>query len=167
MSPARAFHQAAEALHHAFDQSFQEAPPPPAEALEEFLCVRVGAERFAVRLSALAGVAAAGRFTPLPSSAPHLIGLAGLRGQVVPVFELAGLLGRPRAQSPRWLLLCGGEAPLALAVAELSGRVRLSPSCLKEGASPEGMTLLDLPRLVGEIRSRGGGAPQASRSTQR
>jgi purine-binding chemotaxis protein CheW len=167
MSPARAFHEAAVALRHAFDQGFQQPPPPPAEETEELLCVRVGPDLFAVRLSALSGVAPAGRLTPLPSSAPHLIGLAGVAGELVPVFALAGLLGRAQTQRPRWLLLCGKEAPLALAVAELTGRVRLSPSCLKEGASPEGMTLLDLPRVVEEIRTRGGGVPEAPRSTQR
>lgn len=165
MSPARAFHELAEQLRHTFDQGFQVPPPPPAEQAEELLCLEVGEARYAVRLGALQGVFEMDRLTFLPSSSPHLVGLAGLRGEVVPVFDLASLLGRPRASGARWLLASRGEPPLALAVAELAGRVRLSTRDLKEGGLPEGMTLLDLPALVEALRTGRSEPPHPPRST--
>ena len=58
------------ALRDAFDRGFAEPPlesPPPRR---EFLAIRAGDHRFALRLDELARVVPCGRIVPLPQLAP-------------------------------------------------------------------------------------------------
>lgn len=122
-----------------FDRSFAAAP---AQAPDEvpFLLLQVGADRVAVRLQDVSGLVACGRIVPVPSRAPTLLGIAGIRGAIVPIFSLARVLGQQReAARPRWVLLCGTE-PLGLGFAEIEGQVGVAPAGLREvraeGRSP-------------------------------
>lgn len=60
---------------------------------------------------------------PLPLAAPHLIGLAAWRGRMLPVLDLAPLLGLAgELPAPRQLLVLGRGAPsAALAVTDIQG----------------------------------------------
>lgn len=107
-------------LREAFDRAFQE-PPPERGDRRAVLAVRVGGEPFAMRLDDLGGLMAAGALTPLPGAPPELLGVMGVRGQVVPVFSLSRLLGLAPDSSERWLAL-SPEEPLALAFHDLEGQ---------------------------------------------
>jgi chemotaxis signal transduction protein len=79
--------------------------------------------------------------TPLPGPVPALLGLAGFGGTIVPVYDLAALLGHPGPDRPRWLVLAAGAPPLALAFAELDGHVRVPAAAIvTDGhAGPDGV----------------------------
>ncbi|MCW3846578.1 chemotaxis protein CheW [Sphingomonas sp. LB-2] len=102
-------------LRTAFDRSFAEPPPGEAEPTQAYLGIRVGGKAYAVALAEIGAVVADKKIAPLPSKASELLGVAGVRGDTVPVFSLAALLGvRGGEERPRWLLLAtGGRAGFA------------------------------------------------------
>lgn len=100
--------QAVLALRREFDGSFAQAPRLEREPLEGLLAIRLGGDPYAVRVSEISGIHADRRIMPLPTPVPELLGVAGLRGQIAPVYDLAALLGYARASSPRWLMLLRG-----------------------------------------------------------
>src|SRR6185312_2949550 len=112
------------ALRHAFDEAFRRAAHELADDRARLLRLRVGGDAYAFRLDEIASFAAARRIVPLASAVPGLLGLAGLRGTLVPVYSLAALLGRAADdEAPRWFVLCGGAEPVALAFARFEGYV--------------------------------------------
>jgi len=96
----------------------------------ELLAVRAGGRPYALRLSQTAGLHPDRPVTPLPSPLAALLGLAGFAGTVVPVFDLAVLLGHPVATRPRWLVLAAGTPPLAFAFHDLDGHVRVAAGAI-------------------------------------
>jgi chemotaxis signal transduction protein len=106
----------------AFDASFAAPPQSGMEEVEDLLCFRIRGDGYAFRIGDIAGVTLAGRVVPLPSPALELLGIAGHRGSLVPVYSLAGILGYGAGrETPRWLILVGGRDPVGLAVEELEG----------------------------------------------
>lgn len=97
------------ALRREFDGSFAQAPRLEREPLEGLLAIRLGGDPYAIRVSEINGIHADRRIMPLPTPVPELLGVAGLRGQIAPVYDLAALLGYARASSPRWLILLRGS----------------------------------------------------------
>jgi chemotaxis signal transduction protein len=153
-------------LRRAFDRAFSE---PVAERVAETLDVldiRVGREHFALRMSEIAALEADRTITAVPSDHPALLGIAGVRGSVVAVFDLAVLLDLPRLDASRWLVLAKG-APLALAFSEFSGQRSLNPDALarakadhagrvrelirQDGAA---VPLIHVPGLVADLEKR-------------
>jgi purine-binding chemotaxis protein CheW len=126
----------AELLRRDFDQAFA-APARRAQAgTEALLAIRVAGEGFALRLSALAGLFADRRIVPLPGTAPELLGIAGLRGGLVAVYDLRALLGFPRGESPRWLALVRGGNLLGIAFDELDGSLQVDPHDVSPATGP-------------------------------
>jgi chemotaxis signal transduction protein len=72
----------------------------------------MGREAYAIPVTHVREVLEIGEITPLPGSGEHVLGLRNLRGQVVPVFDLATLLQTGDR----------GE-PASVCVAELDGSV--------------------------------------------
>ncbi|WP_395408423.1 chemotaxis protein CheW [Pseudoduganella sp. UC29_106] len=107
--------RSARTLREQFDRSFALAPTPPAAGSVNFLLIRVGSERHAIRLTDISGLHVDRRITALPSAMPELLGVTGFRGLIVPVYQLAALLGQRGVAAPRWLVLLRASAPLALA----------------------------------------------------
>ena len=108
-----------------FDRSFQ-AAPVQAPSLEDFLLLRVGGAPFAVRMSEVGGIYADRAVTPLPGSPPYLTGVAGLRGSVLPVYDLGVLLGYPAPEAPhRWFLVVRRKEPLGVAFERFERHLRL------------------------------------------
>ncbi|MDY7090273.1 MAG: chemotaxis protein CheW [Actinomycetota bacterium] len=111
-------------LRRDFDQSFAEPARSHDEEDLELLTIRAGGHPYAIRLSQTSGVHPDRPVTPLPGPQPALLGLAGFAGGVVPVYDLAALLGHPVAEVPRWLVLAAGSPALGLAFHALDGHVR-------------------------------------------
>lgn len=112
-------------LRSEFDRSFTEPVRDHDEAHAELLSIRAGGRPYAIRLAQTAGLHPDRPVTPLPGPLPALLGLAGFAGTVVPVYDLAALLGHPAGDRPRWLVLATGSPPLGLAFHELDGHVRV------------------------------------------
>ncbi|GAA1621146.1 chemotaxis protein CheW [Actinoplanes couchii] len=114
-----------EQLRADFDRSFAE----PARTLDgdsiELLAVGAGGRPYALRLSQASGVHPDRPVTALPTTVRALLGVAGFAGTVVPVYDLAALLGHTIGQRPRWLLLTAGTPPMALAFHELDRHLRV------------------------------------------
>src|SRR5688572_94281 len=133
MTNSRDLSATAGELRSAFDRSFAEsiaASPPPQL---DMLAIRVAEHRYALRLSEVLAVHADRRLVPVPSALPELLGLAGLRGVVVPVYDLRRLLGYAAGVAPRWLALVRAPAPFAVAFEQFEAHLRLPETALIVG----------------------------------
>ncbi|MDB6013550.1 MAG: cheW3-2 [Gammaproteobacteria bacterium] len=96
------------------------------EQIENLLALRVAGDAFAIRLSEISGLATDRKLVAFPSPVPELLGVAAIRGRLVPVYSLAALLGYSAPGTPgRWLVLCGTEEPVGLAINDFEGYVRV------------------------------------------
>lgn len=118
-------------LRTAFDRSFALPPPQETQEVDDLLAVRVGCDRYAIRLRDIGGIVARRTIVAVPAAAPGLMGVAGIRGDIVPVFSLSSFLGYgDDHEAPNWTVLCGGEHPIGLGFAELEGYLRLPRSAV-------------------------------------
>lgn len=101
-------------LRAAFDRSFAYAARSEAGVVESLLGIRIGGNPYGLRLGELSGLFADKKITRLPSPVSELLGIAGFRGAVLPVYDLGMLLGCPRAAAPRWMVVAAA-AQIALA----------------------------------------------------
>lgn len=157
----------AEELRRAFDLSFAEAPPTTIARSENMLSVRLGGTAYVLPVSEISGVFADVKITPVPSSLPELLGIAALRGSIVPVYDLRALLGYVVGTRPRWLAVAAA-APLGLAFDELQGQRRVPRETVVQGgavaklrhvagiAQLEGVSrpIVSVPAVVNEIQTR-------------
>jgi purine-binding chemotaxis protein CheW len=122
-------------LARAFDSSFANPVRTVGDDCDDFLAIRTGGDSYAVRLRDVVGLTADRKIVPLPTSQPALLGIAGLRGGVVPVYSLATLLGSsaPSGEAPRWMLLVGAGALLGFAFDQFDGQVRVPRSDVSSG----------------------------------
>ena len=171
MSDDRFFAQAA-ALRKEFDRSFAQPPPGAAADHADLLAIRIGGDSYALLLENIQGIVARQKIVPVPSAAPHLLGLLGIRGGIVPVFGLPSIMGYESENGALpWIVLCGTEDPIALAFAEFEGYLRLAKSALHTAAASgrarqfakaiastnDGARIvIDLPSIVAIIKDRSG-----------
>ena len=128
-------------LRDDFDRSFAEPARRHDVEHDELLAVRAGGRPYALRLSQTSGLFPDRPVTPLPGPLGALLGVAGFSGAIVPVYDLAALLGHPLPDRPRWLVLAAGTPPLALAFHELDGHVRVPADTIVTeagGSGPQG-----------------------------
>lgn len=123
-------------LREAFDRSFAQAPSREVAAVENLLAIRVGADPYVLRMTEVSGLFADKKVTRLPSPVSELSGIAGFRGAVLPVYDLAMLLGYPRAISPRWLVVIA-VTPVALAFDSFDGYLKVRDAAIVPEARPE------------------------------
>jgi chemotaxis signal transduction protein len=149
-------------LRDAFDRSFAERPSTATIATEDLIAIRVGGDPYAVRTAELSGVSANRKVVTVPSRRPDLLGVAGIRGALVPVYGLASVLGYPETASSReWLALCGHPDLVALAFERLEGFLRVPQTDLHAPERPEGsrrhvsqvVRVGGIARLVVDMRS--------------
>lgn len=112
------------ALRRDFDRSFAAPVHVKAADREELLAIRLGTQRYAIRLAEITGLHAVKKITHVPGGAAALLGVAGFRGALLPVYDLAVLLGHPGAEAPRWLVVAVA-VPIALAFAAFEGQLRV------------------------------------------
>jgi len=117
----------------AFDRTFADRVHVDTTATESLLAIRVGAQSCAIRLSEITGLFVDKKITPVPGGGAALLGIAGFRGAIVPVYSLQTLLGQsgdpPGSRTPRWLVIAAA-APVALAFEALEGQLRVPPDAI-------------------------------------
>ncbi len=127
MISSPAFVSRATALREAFDK--ERAAPVSSrrdEQTESLLAIRVSKDSYAIQASEISGLIVGRKIVRLPSSVPELLGIAGVRGVLVPVYSLAALLGySAENDEPRWLALCGTEDCIALAFGDFESYLRI------------------------------------------
>lgn len=114
-------------LREAFDRSFAQAPSAQAAAAENLLAIKVGADRYLLRLAEISGLFADKRITWLPGPVPALLGIAGFRGSILPIYDLGMLLGCAKAAAPRWLVVA---AAVGLAFEGFDGYLSARPETI-------------------------------------
>ena len=148
-------------LRNTFDRSYS-LPPSSAgtEQIENLLAVRLAGNPYAIRVTEIAGLANNRKTIAIPSPISELLGVAGIRGGLVPVYSLAALLGYDRngyardASPARWLALYGNEDQVGLGFSELEGYLRV-PAAQIYTASRENITgrhIKDVARVDGLVR---------------
>lgn len=115
------------ALAAGFDRSFalpRSAAVPPRQ---DFIAIRIRDDAHAIRLPQLSELRGRVPVTRLPGSGAELLGVANVRGMIVPVYDLGHLLGYSPASVgvPGWCVLVA-SAPVALAFEVFDGHLRLS-----------------------------------------
>lgn len=145
----------ARALRDAFDAAFAAPAEAPRRDEISLLTLRVGTEPFAMRVLEAAGILTARPLAAVPSRRPELLGVAGLRGNVVPVYSVARLIGRAEeAEAPRFLVLAvaGPEERVALAFSGFDGHLRVRPAALAAAPDRAHTHVRELVQLGAESR---------------
>ena len=158
------------------------SPPEEVSASDwvAFMLVRLGGRRCALDARMVQEVAVKGAVTRVPTAARHVLGVASLRGSLVPVVSLEqmiGVVGPARSDVatslPRLVVVRAGEHEIALVVDEICGIVEERPAAftaklgsagrprfLREEFAWQGnlVCVLDVPLLVATAagRSQGG-----------
>lgn len=145
----------ADALRQAFDRSFTRAPNAETDTatVENLLAVRVGSQSCVLRLAEVSALCADKKVTWLPSSSAALLGIAGLRGTVLPIYDLGMLLGWPKAAAPRWLLVTA-VTPVGLAFDAFDGYLSVPSEAIvpEAGAEAHARHVRDVVRTVDLVR---------------
>jgi chemotaxis signal transduction protein len=119
------FAERAAELRTTFDRGFTVPLRTDATAKLDLLGIRVGEEVYALRLSEVGGLFVDRKFTRIPASNAVLLGIAGFRGVLMPVYSLRTLLGHSGRQTARWLVVAAAT-PIALAFDTFEGHLRVS-----------------------------------------
>lgn len=129
--------------------------------------VRLGAEHYALPVGHVLEIVGADAVWPLPGSGPHVVGLRNLRGQALPVFDLAAMIGAADGDGPpaRICVTSRGGALAGFGVDEVT-----DVAGVPEGGDAAAATLLarstlvdgrlvgvvDMDALFAELERRGG-----------
>lgn len=144
------------AQREAFDHAFTQAPTPARATGRSVLALRIGGERFALRLEQVSALQRRERIVALPGCAPWVLGIVAVRGRLAPAYSLARLLGCKETADERWLVLHGDNEPLAFAFSGFDG-LHTAPADLFDDATlalaEHRYTLLDLPALAASARA--------------
>lgn len=119
----------AAALRLAFDEAFAVPLRTRTTVQHDLLAIRVGTEPYALRLAEIRGLFADRKITRIPGVAATLLGIAGFRGTLMPVYSLRTLLGHSGTQAPRWLVIAA-DAPVALAFDGFDGHLRAASDAI-------------------------------------
>ncbi len=145
----RELSERADDLRREFDQTFSRPPRAEPAAMEDLLRITVGADPYALRMAEVCGLARCHKIVPLPTSVHGFLGVVGLRGGIVPVHGLRGLLGYAAGEPPGWLVLVGGGGALGLAFDGFEGHLRVPGASL----DPPGDAGRSHPHLLNVARS--------------
>lgn len=151
MSQARS---TAERLRAEFDQAYAEAPAPRLEHGDDLLAVGLGGEPYALRVADIARLAAGSAVSALPGATRGFLGLVGLRGELLPAWDLGALLGyAPLKGQPRWLASSAGQPRWAAAFERFDGYLKAPRQDLSPYAGGRAEGLADqLCTTGGELR---------------
>jgi chemotaxis signal transduction protein len=125
-------------LRRRFDDSFAVAAAETTPDYIDLLAVRVAEDAYVIALSEVTSVFVARPIVAVPAEATGLLGLIGVRGEVIPVFALASLLGYGTGVDvPRWMITCGTEYSVAIGFSDLEGYVRIPRAALSSGRATQ------------------------------
>jgi chemotaxis signal transduction protein len=124
--------------------------------------LKVAAEAYAVPVGNVVEIASLGDLTAVPGAPREILGVRNLRGQILPVIDLALLLGLTAAAPPKQLLVAeAGNVQAGFAIDEVSNVGELPDP--NEGAESdfllgtmfhdgELLGVIDVPRIFGSLQ---------------
>jgi chemotaxis signal transduction protein len=142
-------------LRRHFDEAFAAPASPITEPLEDLLAIRVGSDPYALRLSAIAGLHLGVKIVPVPSPVAQLLGIAGIRGMMVPVYDLAALLRYPPEANSRWFVLARAPQPVGFAFETFESHLQVSQASLAGSNGEDSGTAGTLQHMRGTARAAG------------
>jgi chemotaxis signal transduction protein len=98
------------------------------------LAVNLGTEAYGIPISQVREITTLDDLTTTPVSHTDFLGLANIRGEIIPVFDLGGVLGRPpRPDATRQVdvVIVTGQGPLVLRSDSIRGTIRIPASELR------------------------------------
>jgi purine-binding chemotaxis protein CheW len=104
---------------------------------DRVVILRLEADRYALPTACVRHVVATPGVTPVPTAPPAILGLMNLRGEVVPLLDLARLLGRPTVRSERLpyaVVVETANGAAGLTVSEMPRVERLGPEVGPSGS---------------------------------
>ena len=143
------------------------SPPVAAVAPLYVIAFQVAAEQYAIETTWVKQVCPLKSLTPVPHTAPFLVGVTNLRGRVVQVVDLKKFFGMPEtglSDSNRLVViaretivagiladqvLCCRLVDLAELTTEMSTHAGIRAQYLR-GVTPEGLILLDGAKLIAD-----------------
>lgn len=160
-------------LRDQFDDAFTRPLESAEVPTQKLLAIVAGGSRFALRLDEIHGIFPLPAVTLLPDSPPGLLGIAGLRGRLISVHQLARLVGSgpdSGAGPLRWLVLPRSDDPLGLAIEGIDAYLSVPTAAIfpiQGGAAADPCIailthgdvtrrLLSVPALVAAIRRTAG-----------
>ncbi len=156
-------------LREEFDRSFATTAATREAGNVHLLAIRIGGDPYALPVSDIAGLHADRTVVPVPAALPEFQGVAGIRGEIVPVYSLAALMGYGRhAKKMRWLALCRSASVLGLAFDEFERHLNLSPDRIAAADASNGTAhvsalahvdgtpraIIDIPSILAAIAAR-------------
>ena len=139
-------------LRLAFDRSFAAPAHLDTAVRENLLAIRSGSQMLALRLSEIGGLFADKKITRIPARTATLLGIAGFRGAILPVYDLGMLLGQAKGKASRWLVIAA-SAPIALAFEGFDGHLRISKDAIfPQEAGERAAYVRDCARVEGVVR---------------
>jgi chemotaxis signal transduction protein len=145
----------AAALRRQFDEGFAAPAASITEPLEGLLAIRVGSDPFALRLSEITGLRVGVKIVPVPSPVSQLLGIVGIRGMMVPIYDLAALLRYPPASNSRWFVFARVQQPVGFAFETFESHVQVSQASLASGNRENADTGAAVLHVRGSVRAAG------------
>jgi chemotaxis signal transduction protein len=130
MNPDQSLARHAADLRGAFDRGFADPRNLESVSVLDMLLIVVAGSQYVIRLDEVTGLFADKAVTRLPGRLPELIGIAGFRGAVVPVYDLRTLLGHPRSAASRWMVIAGRPTAVGLAFDAFGRHLRVARDTL-------------------------------------
>lgn len=126
--------------------------------------VRVSAEHYALPVEQVLEVADLGEIASVPGSPAEILGVRNLRGEVIPVIDLATMLGLSGAEPSRVVVAESGELRAGLVVDEVLDVGEMPPASEQAESDyllgaflidGELVGALDLDAVLGPVETRG------------
>jgi chemotaxis signal transduction protein len=112
-------------MRDSFDDSFANAPPIlENNEKEDFLVIQIYQDQYAVQVNELKALQIKKKIIPIPCENKSLLGLAGMQGQVIPIFSLASILNIQSLSNEEFgkennFIICGNISQIGLAFLKL------------------------------------------------
>ena len=114
--------------------------------------VRLGGESYAVAVENVIEVAELGTLSPVPGAAGAVLGVRNIRGEVLPVFDLASVLGIRSESLPQCLLVTEhGSLRAGFAIDEVTDVCELPPIAEETHSKLLAGAALDDSGLIGVV----------------
>lgn len=150
-----------------FDRAFANPIANAERKTEDYLSILVDGHPYAIPMAAVGALHTGVKISAVPTAVRELLGVATLRGTLVPVYDLGLLLGHA-ASATRWLLVARIE-PVAFAFDSFDRHFRLdaaSATVARDGggqnvhgvvrSADRAWPLIDLQSVIAAVRQRVG-----------
>lgn len=114
----------ADDLKQEFDRTFAALHVTKEDRSEDLLAITLFGSKYALKLGDVSGIYSNRKIARIPAARPGLLGIAGFRGAILPVYDLGALIGLPASVKPKWLAVVRA-GDVAVAFEAFDGHLRV------------------------------------------